>query len=90
MFSWELWKLSQSVSYFLQYFRFVEELNYMKGYMKVKIIESYFGQKLRFIFMMRDQDFHNGRSRLHLFFPGVTQGKANVGWIQDYIFSFLC
>ena len=35
-------------------------------------------------------DFHNDRSRLHLFFPGVTQGKEDMGWVQDYIFSFLC
>ena len=24
-------------------------------------------------------DFHNDRSRFHLFFPGVTQGKEDVG-----------
>ena len=24
-------------------------------------------------------DFHNDRSRFHLFFPGVTQGKGDVG-----------
>ena len=51
----------------------------MKGYMKVKIIETHFGQKLRFIFMMRDRifvmtglcfimnglEFHDGKSDFH-------------------------
>ena len=36
-----------------------------------------FGKKLRFIFMMTGQDFHDDRSRF-FFVPGVTKENEDV------------
>ena len=40
--------------------------------------------------MITGRDFHDDRSRFHLFVPGVTQGNEDASSVQNFIFLFLC
>ena len=40
--------------------------------------------------MMTGSDFHDGRSRFHLFVAGANQGNKGTSSVQNFIFLFLC